>query len=305
MKTANQTIVGIFTVGAIVLFLCGVFFLGGKDLFEKDKEYVTYFDSSVNGLNVGAPVVLRGVPLGKVTRVSLVANPKDSSVSIPVYFTINRKSLIAFDGRDIDEDLEHRMIRRMVDMGLRAHLEVRSMITGQLCIELNYEPDVPAKYQSNTPELEIPSAASPIEEFAKVLGEIPFDRLSKSLEKILGRISAALEHDDLKRGLEGFANLMEDLRAVIKDPKWKSYEERVDAIMAILPVTMESMNRTATNMAAASGGANALLDKNSPAMQDLRRLLRDGAEASRSLRNLADMLERNPEALIKGKKGGR
>lgn len=313
MKALKQSMVGVFTIGALLMFLVGVFYLGGRDLFQQDREYVVYFDESVNGLTVGAPVVLRGVPLGKVTRVSLVTNPKDSSVTIPVHFTIDRNRLVPFDHREIDEDLEHRMVRRMVDLGLRAHLVTRSIITGQLGIELDFEPNVPAHFQSGEPDIEIPSSPSSIEELQQLLANLPLENMAKSLNTILSGLADTLSGDDLKKGLAHFAATFEESARILKDKAWQGPAldvlENLDAaskaLLTRLPETLESFNKAMNSLAMATTQANLLLDRNSPTVQDLRRLLKDGSDASRALRNLADMLERNPEALLKGKKGGR
>lgn len=313
MKFYNQTIVGLFTLGAAVLFLAGIFFLGGRDLFQKDTEYVVYFDGSVGGLTVGSSVVLRGVPLGKVTRISLVASPKDSTVTIPVHFNIDCKSLLRANGQEVTEEMEHRMMRRMVDLGLRARLEVKSIITGQLNIELDFQPEVPAEYHSATPDMEIPSAPSIIAALQERFEELPLKRLSISLDTILSRVAEALDEGKLKEGLAAFAATFEETHRILNGSNLHESTKNVmqgldstsQSLAKNLPVAVENFNKAMANLAAATAQANTLLDRNSSTVQDLRRLLRDGAEASRALRNLADMLERNPEALLKGKRGSR
>lgn len=314
MKAANQAIVGLFTIGAIIIFLGGLFYLGGRDLFNKKQEYVVYFEGSVGGLTVGSPVVLRGVPLGKVTRISLITNPKDSTVSIPVNFTIDRNSLRTFNNTPIDDDLEHKVIRRMVDLGLRAHLEIKSMITGQLAIEMNFENDPPpARYYSDNPEYEIPSIRSSYEEIEKRLKDLPLEDTVKSLQRVLSGLNDILASGQIQRGLAGFADTFEESSRILRESRLQITAQSVlnnldhssKALDQRLPAVLDSFNKTMANLATATNQASQLLDRNSSIVQDLRRLLKDGAEASRSLRNLADMLERNPEALLKGKKGGR
>lgn len=314
MKAVNQAIVGLFTIGAIILFLAGLFYLGGRDLFNKKQEYVVYFEGSVGGLTIGSPVVLRGVPLGKVTKISLITNPKDSTVSIPVYFTIDKNSLRTFDNRPIDDRLEHRVIRRMVALGMRARLEIKSMITGQMAIELNFEKDPPpAKYYSGDPEFEIPSVRSSYEEFEKRIMEIPLEETVRSLQKVLAGLNDILASGQIQRGLTGFADTFEESSRILRESRLQATAQNVlnnlehssQAVNQRLPAALDNVNKAMANLATATSQVNQLLDRNSSIVQDLRRLLRDGAEASRSLRHLADMLERNPEALLKGKKGGR
>lgn len=92
---AYKTMVGAFVLGGIGLFALGLVLLAGSRLFSNDLEYVLYFDGSVSGLSIGAPVVFRGVPMGSVTQISLVANSRDSNVTIPVHIRIDEKALCA------------------------------------------------------------------------------------------------------------------------------------------------------------------------------------------------------------------
>ncbi len=94
-----KTMVGAFVVGGIALFTVALVLLGGGKLFSNAVEYVLYFDGSVSGLSIGAPVVFRGVPMGSVTQISLVANSRDSNVTIPVTIRIDEKVLSAQTGK--------------------------------------------------------------------------------------------------------------------------------------------------------------------------------------------------------------
>ena len=68
-KQSFKTAVGAFVIGGLTLLLAGIILLGGGRMFSDDIEYVLYFDGSVSGLSIGAPVVFRGVPMGQVTRI--------------------------------------------------------------------------------------------------------------------------------------------------------------------------------------------------------------------------------------------
>ena len=93
-KQSFKTAVGAFVIGGLTLLVAGIILLGGGRMFSDDIEYVLYFDGSVSGLSIGAPVVFRGVPMGQVTRISLEANPRDASVTIPVYIRLDENSIV-------------------------------------------------------------------------------------------------------------------------------------------------------------------------------------------------------------------
>src|SRR5215468_12213526 len=89
----NPTTIGAFVVGAIVLVIAGVLLFGGGKFFQEKLPYVLFFDSSVEGLNVGAPVVFRGVQVGQVTEVAAIADPKAFTVVIRVKVELVRGSV--------------------------------------------------------------------------------------------------------------------------------------------------------------------------------------------------------------------
>ena len=115
-----KTTVGAFVLGGLALLVLGIILLGGGRLFSNDLEYVLYFDGSVSGLTTGAPVVFRGVPMGSVTRINLVANARDSNVTIPVYVRIDERSFVRASGSTSpSESMQQEIVRRMVQASTR------------------------------------------------------------------------------------------------------------------------------------------------------------------------------------------
>ncbi|AMD90008.1 MlaD family protein [Desulfovibrio fairfieldensis] len=317
---AYKTMVGAFVLGGIGLFALGLVLLAGSRLFSNDLEYVLYFDGSVSGLSIGAPVVFRGVPMGSVTQISLVANSRDSNVTIPVHIRIDEKSIVRAGGRGISEAFQQEIVRRMVQRGLRARLQLQSLITGQYRIELDFHPDTPANFRSSTPDLEIPTIPSPIDTLQRTLAKLPLEQMVHSLDSILEDLAQALADGKLKEGIAAFAGTFAEAQRMLKDSPLRnaadSALQQIDgaarAVRQELPGALVAFREAMTNMAQAadqlrrvSGSAQDVLGRDSPAMNDLRRLLKESTAAARALRDLADLLERNPEALLKGRKGTR
>ncbi|MGH7809714.1 MAG: MlaD family protein, partial [Candidatus Binatia bacterium] len=76
-KPVNPVAIGGFTVGAIALLLAAVFIFGGGRFWRADTvRFVIFFDSSLNGLEVGAPVKMQGVKIGEVKDIVLLLDPK-------------------------------------------------------------------------------------------------------------------------------------------------------------------------------------------------------------------------------------
>ncbi|MBQ7584689.1 MAG: MCE family protein [Desulfovibrionaceae bacterium] len=317
-----KTTIGIFTLGGILLFLAGIFFLGGQKLFSSQAEYVLYFERSVSGLSVGAPVVFRGVPLGNVSRISLVFDPRSSSVTIPVYIRIDENAIVRRTGKEIPEIYQHDIIRYMVQNGLGARLQIQSLVTGQYRIELDYYKNVEMKFHSSKPNNEIPTAPSPIDELQQNLAKLPLEQMSKSLNSILLSLANALgDGEELKAGIASFhkafaesenlfkttATLRASLESLLSklDLSAGTVSKELPGILTNLRTTLEELSATVSRFKNVSTFAQTMFNQNSPAMQDTRRLLKEAADAARSLHNLADLLNRNPEALLQGKRGGR
>lgn len=318
-KPVSKTAVGAFVLCALTLFVLSILWLGGSRLFSNDMEYVLYFDGSVSGLSTGAPVVFRGVPMGSVTRINLVANARDSNVTIPVYIRIDERSFVlAKNASAPGEGFHEEIIRRMVQRGMRARLQLQSLITGQYRIELDFYPGSPANFRSSTPEDEIPTIPSPMDTLQSTIQRLPLERMAASLNTVLQNLANALEQNRLERGLTAFADTFEEMRDLLRTSPMRLHAEQImqnmdtasGAVERELPATllafrqaMENMAVAAQQLRAATASAQGVLGRDSPAMADLRRMLKEGSDAARALRTLADMLERNPEALLKGRQG--
>jgi paraquat-inducible protein B len=120
-----------------------------------------YFDESVKGLSVGAPVLFQGVQIGSVTSIVLQVDPVKMQTHIPVIIEYEpEKFQVATAGQKIHRD-PLKNISKLIDMGLRAQLVMQSFITGQLMIQLDFHPDTPVVLKDiNKDYIEIPTIPS-------------------------------------------------------------------------------------------------------------------------------------------------
>src|SRR6185369_4131367 len=86
---ANPKVIGSFVVGAVVLAVGGLIAFGGGQFLKKTTPMVMFFQGSVGGLAVGAPVTFDGVKIGQVTRVEPVYDAAKADVLIPVYIELD------------------------------------------------------------------------------------------------------------------------------------------------------------------------------------------------------------------------
>ena len=316
-----KTTVGAFVLGGLGLLVMGIILLGGGRLFSNDLEYVMYFDGSVSGLSTGAPVVFRGVPMGSVTRINLVANSRDSNVTIPVYVRIDERSFVRAGGASAtSEAFQQEIIRRMVQRGMRARLQLQSLITGQYRVELDFYPSTAANFRSATPDMEIPTIPSPIDTLQSTLSQMPLEQMVNSLSAVLQNLALGLSDDKLGKALTAFTETFQEAHGILHAGSIRNNTEQVlnnlssasASVEKELPATMiafregmQSMAVAADQLRVATASAQGILGRDSPTMNDLRRLLKESTDAMRAMRALAETLERNPEALLRGKQGAR
>src|SRR5262249_18800728 len=143
-RKINPTTIGAFVVGAIVLLIAGALLFGGNTFFQEKVPYVMFFESSVEGLNVGAPVIFRGVQVGQVTAISAIADPQRFDVRTRVQVEFVRGVIKVGEEGPRFED--HRAaVQRLIQKGARASLRMQSFVTGLLYVALDFYPDTPIK----------------------------------------------------------------------------------------------------------------------------------------------------------------
>lgn len=180
-KEPNKKLIGLFILSglAVLLIILGIF-LREKFFFgDKGKTLVMYFEESINGLNIGAPVVFKGVEIGKVIDIELLADPKTLDFSIPVYVRMVQKDQ-SIQASEFDTQVE--LLNALIQKGLRARLTTQSYLTGLLMIELEMLPDTKTVMRNpkNSKFFEIPTVLSPMGEISKGIQDLP---IRQSIEK--------------------------------------------------------------------------------------------------------------------------
>lgn len=328
-KQANPFAIGAFLVGALTLLTAGVMIFGGSDFFKDKKRFVIFFDSALNGLNVGAPVKLQGVQIGNVNEISLVMDSATGRIFKPVVIEIDPALLRDISGQESRAHTEKQRrqdAQRLIDAGLKGRLETQSLLTGLLYVDLNFYNDKPMNlvkidYKS-LPEL--PSVPTTVDEIRNTADEIlnrarqlPLEDMVKNLSETLSETRDLLKSDDMKKSLNGLSKslqetqklmatlngqvgpllsnangTMTDTRATLQDfnkqmlPVLKAAEQSLTAATRVLQDSHQTLNAVETLATPDSPLGQALLE------------MRD---ASRSLRDLTESLERQPQAIIYGK----
>jgi len=320
----NKTAIGAFVLGALALLVAAVLILGSGKLFTREFVYITYFAGSVKGLSVGAPVVFRGVKVGRVTDISIMTNPQSNELKIPVLFTVNPAK---FKGTRVEFQRDAAAIRKAVGLGLRTQLQTQSFVTGQLMLALDFFPEKSAAYvgwDKDTRYPEIPSIPSDIEELYKIVGALPIKKIAENLNETLASIDQLVHSIDAKQTTETLVSAVREVQTLVRHvdaklgPVVASITKTSGAAAATLEETRETMVAVKGLVATSQGtfdAAQAALKQSaetlqayapdSPLITELNKTLRQLSATSRSFRNLSDYLERHPESLIRGKSGGK
>jgi paraquat-inducible protein B len=270
-----------------------------RDEEPQDKRsFYMVFNGSVRGLSVGAPVLLRGIEIGEVTEIDLVFDPERPAFEIPVRMEIdiNRIGLGANPQAVFDQ--HERILDELVAKGLRGQLKQGSLLTGQLFVELDIHADAPpatlGRYDQlplvPTVEGGLEALTAKVDKVLTALARVPFDAIGDNLNGALAGARAIVESPELRRAINGLEGSLARLETVIG---------ALDR--QIVPELSDTLRRASATLAS----ADAMIAADAPLNVELDRTLRAISAAARSVQGLADYLERHPEALLKGKGGGR
>jgi paraquat-inducible protein B len=333
----NPTVIGMFVIGAIVLAVAGVLLFGGGKFFQEKTPYVIFFDSSVQGLNVGAPVVFRGVQVGQVAKVEAIFDPKKNNIDVKVMVEIVRDVIRIPEGFKKLESPQQGL-EILVEHGLRASLQTQSFVTGLLLVNLDFHPNTPIKRHGDLTYPEIPTVPTEMQQLLDnvrqtlaELGKLPLEALLSEALGMLKRINTLLDVPELRHTLvslqdlvldarqllhhtdaqvaplgtkllgaaEGARVAMEALRLALVDVQKLARD--VDGQIAPLATSAEAATPALKQAEKTMAGATTLTNPDSVLFNDLSHTLKALEEAAKSIRILADSLQRNPESLLRGK----
>jgi paraquat-inducible protein B len=214
-KQANKTVIGAFVLGAIVLMVVGVVIFGSGKFFKKTNKFILYFEGSVKGLNIGAPVMFRGVKIGNVVDIQLVADPEDLSIRIPVIVETEPGRFQGLEEKRFGREAKERM-DALIKRGLRAQLQMQSLVTGQLMIEVDFFPDKPAKFVGAQKEYpEIPTIQTPLQKLGKTIEKLPLQEIAAKLNSAFASIDRAAPK--VEEGLDNLNETLKDIRKLVQN----------------------------------------------------------------------------------------
>ncbi len=266
--------------------------------YTKKINFILYFDSSVRGLNIGAPVEFKGIKIGSVLDIKLEFESKDSTFRIPVLIEIEPERIVDRENNQ-EQDSPYNIINVLVERGLRAQLSTGSLLTGQLYVDLDMHPGTPVVLRdenSKIPELPTIAAANfaaitaSLEKFVAKLDTLQIEEIGTELLSTLKGANKVVSSPGIQAIVSDLQEALKSFRSIMKKVDESNLQEAINAGHTALDKLDETLTLT-----------NRVLKPNSPLQYNVIKLSAELEETARSIRALVDTLERNPQSLIFGK----
>ena len=272
--------------------------------YTKKIKFMMFFEGSVRGLSVGAPVDFNGIKVGSVLDIRLEFDRENAEFRIPVLIEIEPERIVGRGSQEIESP--YVTINKLVEKGLRASLQIGSLLTGQLFVGFSMRPDTPINLSGGeTPYPELPTISSAdfgsiaqlAERFLNKLNRVDLDKLSLELIKTLEGTSKIFNAPEVLGTLEEMQSSLQVFRGILQKIDGSNLQETIDSghvVMEKITETMGTFDETLLQV-------NRVLKPNSPLQYNIIKLTGELEETARSIRSLVDTLERHPQALIFGK----
>jgi paraquat-inducible protein B len=326
-KKANPKVIGAFVVGAVVLATIGVIVFGSGKFFAEKHLWVLFFPGSVKGLTVGAPVTLKGVQIGTVTDVKVVFDRDKLAFQTPVYVEVfpdrvkDIGEYTAAEEKRIATDPDE-AIRLLVKSGLRAKLELQSLVTGKLQVAFDMYPDTPVHYVGLEKKLpELPTLPTAMEQLAKTLENLPIKEMVDDARKTLAAIEKLANSPELTEAVTALNKTLQDFGKLARNldsrvgPLTTSIEEtmkdtqqlvknvntQVEPTLTELQETLKTAKAALQKAELSLASVSDVVDTDSILMFELTQTIKELQVMAQSINALANYLQRQPDSLIRGK----
>ncbi len=314
---ANPALIGSFVLGALLLLVAGLLLLGGGRLFEDTYECVLYFDESISGLDIGAPVDFQGIRIGSVTDIRLVFDDSATGqIYRPVRIRLEDGRINYTDdlgkGRKTTATLESLVVRK----GLRARLATQSLLTGKLMVELGLFPDKPIRrVRRDTGIWEMPTIPSPLQEVSEEMEDLPLAAIVHETHRAIQHIADMLSPEKGGQTLQHLNDTLASLDSVLNQIQQNitPLAEQGSGFLRTAQTSLEDFQSTLRgidqrlaplleHITGIAQDIDTVTDPDSLLREELTRLIEEIRATSQSVRYLANTLEENPESLLRGKK---
>jgi paraquat-inducible protein B len=316
-KRVSTTVVGAFIVSALGLIVAAVMVFGSGRFFHPRYEFVCFFRGSLNGLKVGAPVKFRGVQVGSVTAIRLrIAGQKRlteleaKNAALPVFIELDQSEIEDLGAESNFSSSE--VLQALIARGLRAQLATESLLTGLLYIDLDFHEETQPKFflPPSSKYREIPAVRTSFEKLQEKalqalakLEDIDFGALIASTTQAAQATRDLVSSPQLKDAIVQLKDTAAAMKvAVARIAKTTDHlDAHIDPVLESLKKTSNQATQTLATAQTTLDELSGTLDADSPLGYQMIHALQTVSQASQAVTALADYLQRNPSALVRGK----
>jgi paraquat-inducible protein B len=275
--------------------------------YSRKVPLVAYFPGSVRGLAPGSEVVMHGLMIGHVTGVRLSYDPIKDAVVAPVHFEVEPERVIGVGGKQVYATTAE-MVDQLVKQGLRASLQSASLITGQQLVALDFVPNAPpAKVTMEDADFVLPTTSSggfadlqaSATELLDNVNTIPFKLIGDNIGSILSSANTVASGPEMRKALTELVGTVGNASTFMEH-----LNNGANPAIQQLPTLVAELQKSVANANRLLVSLNGGYGDDTKFNRDLERLLAQATDAVSSIRSLADLLERHPEAWVKGRPGG-
>lgn len=330
-KKANPTVIGIFTLVGLIIAGAAVVLFGAGKYFARTHDILVYFQKSANGLQVGSDVRFGGVRIGSVKSINVLVDSGNNRKVIPVIVELGDKEIKAIgaaSGKSIDFS-DPASVKDAVNRGLRAGMKQQSLLTGQLYVEFDILPDEPGfVYKPGTDPgyPVVPSVGTEIDELIagiadglKKFNALDLEGIINDLRATVVSAKEQLGALDMKRISDNVVEITEEIQAITGNEKLAKAIDNLDSslkeinelsakvnagidpLMADFSAVLKRADESLTAINETAAELNQVTNPRAPVLMRFQNVLEETERASRAIKELANDLKRNPNALISGK----
>lgn len=331
--------IGIFVILSLVLFMTAVVILGSAKFFAKENFVITYFEGSLQGLDVGAPVTYRGVTIGQVKeiKIHIQSNGKQSQeLIIPVLIALNAGDTLVVNSSGIRDDTNvNDFLKSMCDQGLRAKLKLQSMVTGKRYVDLAFYENSTAVFRDQAEKyFEIPTLPSEMHQLSRLFENINLEDIYHkafnaldSLDKLTAGLANSLNDpktlqlaDNLSTAAASLNSILSqvdaDVSPILKkvdsglnnfnvlashaDQMVTSLDTQINPFMNHMVTTLTHIDTTLKQADGLLAQAEKTIKPNSPLYYRVSEAMGQLEKTARSVEKLSEFIYRNPDAFIFG-----
>jgi paraquat-inducible protein B len=272
--------------------------------YSEGIPYVSYFQSSVRGLSEGSQVQMFGKQLGSVMQIDLVKDPRpghQGQLAARVAFVLQPERALSESDR---QTMQQDGMRALVREQMRVVLASSSLITGQKELSLQFVPGskAPTSISEEAGALVLPSEGQDLQDLSGSLAQIlnkvnsiPFEEIGSNASHALASLDRTVGGPELQRAIASLDDALREVSGLAREAK-----TNLGPALARLPRISEKLESAVDQAQAAFGQSG--YGSDSKTQRSLERMMTQVGDAARSIRLLADYLNRHPESVVSGRK---